>query len=122
MKEDMKFSKDHLWVSVEDGIASIGFTDHAVTSMKSVLFINLPETDSEMTAGEPFGDVESIKTVSDLIAPISGTVTEANESLLDEPEQISEAPYDCWIVKVKISGAVDGLMTEEEYQSFLAEE
>ena len=99
--ETLRYSKSHEWVKMEEGIAVIGLTDYAQSELGDLVFVNLPEVDDTVTAGEALGDVESVKAVSDIFSPVSGTVCEINEELLDHPELINEAPYDAWLIKVK---------------------
>ena len=98
---EMKYSKDHEWMKEEDGVAVIGISDFAQDALGDVVFVNLPGEGDEVTAGEAFGDVESVKAVSDLVSPVSGTVCAVNEELLDEPEKLNKAPYDAWLIKVE---------------------
>ena len=89
---EMKYSKDHEWMKEEDGVVVIGISDFAQDALGDVVFVNLPGEGDEVTAGEAFGDVESVKAVSDLVSPVSGIVCAVNEDLLDEPEQVNKAP------------------------------
>ena len=89
---EMKYSKDHEWMKEEDGVVVIGISDFAQDALGDVVFVNLPGEGDKVTAGEAFGDVESVKAVSDLVSPVSGTVCAVNEDLLDEPEQLNKAP------------------------------
>lgn len=112
------FSKNHLWVKSDGANAEIGLTDYAAEKLGNIVFVNLPDVGENLSAGERFGDVESVKTVSDLISPIDGEVIEANETLLDEPEAISENPSETWLIKARVDNIPDGLMSAEEYDSF----
>ncbi len=118
----LKYSAKHTWARVEDGFAYVGITDFAQDQLGEVLFVEMPELEDELTAGESFGVVESSKVASDLIAPVNGEVVEINEKLDDEPELINEDPYDSWIVKVKLSdeSGVDALLTSEGYEGTIA--
>ena len=89
-----QFSRSHEWVKEEDGLTWVGISDFAQNALGDVVFINLPEVGDEVTAGDPFGDVESVKAVSDLVSPVTGTVAEINEELLDSPELLNSAPYE----------------------------
>ena len=100
----------------------IGLTDYAQSELGDLVFVNLPEEGDELVVGESFSDVESVKTVSDVYAPVSGTVSEVNEELLDAPERINEAPYDAWFVKVKDITEREELLTAEEYKAFVESE
>lgn len=119
--EDLKYHSEHTWIKVEGDIATIGVTDFAQEQLGEVLFVEMPDTGDEIQTGEEFGSVESSKVASDLIAPISGEVLEINEKLEDEPEYINEAPYEAWILKVKISNEeeVTNLLSAEDYQGAL---
>ena len=95
--EDLKYAKSHEWVkTLEDGTVLVGVSDYAQDALGDLVFVNLPEAGDEVTEGEPFADVESVKAVSDVYSPVSGTVAEINETLLDAPESINEAPYEAW--------------------------
>ena len=121
MNNIILFSKDHLWILKEDTSVKIGLSDYAQKSMKSVLFINLPDEGDALSVGEAFGDVESIKKVSELISPINGTVTAVNEELTDEPERINESPYDCWLIEAAADSFSDGLMDESAYLKYIGQ-
>ena len=112
------FSKNHLWVKSDGTNAEIGLTDYASEKLGNIVFVNLPDVGENLSAGERFGDVESVKTVSDLISPIDGEVIEVNEALLDEPEAISGNPSETWLIKARVDNIPDGLMSAEEYDSF----
>lgn len=118
---ELRYSKSHEWVKVEDGIATIGITDYAQNELGDLVFVNLPEVGDEVTAGEAFGDVESVKAVSDVNSPASGTVTEINEELLDNPAAINETPYDAWFIKVKVTEEGE-LLDAAAYEKFCEEE
>ena len=121
---DLRYIEQHDWVRVEaDGSATFGITDHAQDSLGDVVFVDLPDPGAEVRQSEPFGEVESVKAVSELIAPISGTVIERNDAVVDAPELLNESPYEeGWLVKVEVAdeSELDGLMSAEEYDSFLA--
>ena len=121
--KELKYSKTHEWVRFqEDGTAYIGITDYAQDQLGDLVFVNLPSEGDTLTAGESFADVESVKAVSDVNAPVSGTVKEVNEALADAPEKMNEAPYDAWFVLAEGITDTDALMTAEEYEAFIAEE
>ena len=109
------FSDKHVWVSVNGETALIGITDHAQKKLGNIMFLNLPDVGETLAEGQRFGDIESIKTVSDLISPVDGDVIRVNEELVDEPDAINEAPYESWFIEVKISSLSGGLMDEETY-------
>jgi len=119
---DLKYSKSHEWVKYEDGIAIVGISDFAQDALGDVVFVNLPAVGDEVTAGETFGDVESVKAVSDLISPVSGVVCEINEELEDAPETLNENPYGAWIIKVENVTGEDELLDCTAYEAFCAEE
>ncbi len=119
---EMKYSKDHEWMKEEDGVVVIGISDFAQDALGDVVFVNLPGEGDEVTAGEAFGDVESVKAVSDLVSPVSGTVCAVNEALLDEPEQLNKAPYDAWLIKVENVSDTEELLDAAAYEAFCAQE
>ena len=121
--KELKYSRTHEWVRfVDEKTAYIGITDYAQDQLGDLVFVNLPSAGDSLQAGEPFADVESVKAVSDVNAPVSGTVKEVNEALADAPEKMNEAPYDAWFVLAEDVTDTDGLMTAEEYEAFIAEE
>lgn len=119
---EMKYSKDHEWMKEEDGVVVIGISDFAQDALGDVVFVNLPGEGDEVTAGEAFGDVESVKAVSDLVSPVSGIVCAVNEDLLDEPEQLNKAPYDAWLIKVENVSDTEELLDAAAYEAFCAQE
>ena len=118
---DLKYSRDHEWVKEEDGLFVIGISDFAQDALGDLVFVNLPEVGDAVTAGEAFGDVESVKAVSDLLCPVTGTVAEINEELLDAPEKLNEDPYGAWIIKVENVTASEDLLDAAAYEAYLAE-
>jgi glycine cleavage system H protein len=122
--EDYRYAKSHEWLLLEGESATIGITDYAQSSLGDIVFVELPKVGAEMTAGETFGSVESVKAVSDLYVPVAGTVTEINEALNDTPDTINTAANDTWIIKLKVTdaSAADGLMDAAAYDKFVAEE
>ena len=114
---ELQYSRDHEWLRMEDGIAVIGISDFAQSELGDVVFVNLPEVGDDTTAGEPFGDVESVKAVSDLVCPVTGTVCAVNEELLDAPEKLNEDPYGTWIIKVEKVTDTEDLLTAEQYEA-----
>ncbi|WP_342007043.1 glycine cleavage system protein GcvH [Bacillus sp. YBsi01] len=123
--KDMRYSKEHEWVKVEDGKARIGITHFAQAELGDIVFVELPEVGAEIKADEPFGSVESVKTVSELYAPINGTVTEVNEDLDDSPEFVNESPYEkAWMIVVEPADAeeIENLMTSEQYEEMTQED
>lgn len=119
---EMKYSKDHEWMKEEDGVVVVGISDFAQDALGDVVFVNLPGEGDEVTAGEAFGDVESVKAVSDLVSPVSGTVCAVNEALLDEPEQLNKAPYDAWLIKVENVTDTSDMLDAATYEAFCAQE
>ena len=119
---EMKYSKDHEWMKEENGVVVIGISDFAQDALGDVVFVNLPGEGDEVTAGEAFGDVESVKAVSDLVSPVTGTVCAVNEELLDEPEQLNKAPYDAWLIKVENVTDTSNMLDAAAYEAFCAQE
>ena len=118
--EDLKYAKSHEWVkTLEDGTVLVGVSDYAQDALGDLVFVNLPEAGDEVTEGEPFADVESVKAVSDVYSPVSGTVAEINEALLDAPESINEAPYEAWLMKVENVTGTAQLMSAAEYEEYV---
>ena len=120
--KELKYTGSHEWVLIEGGTATVGISDFAQDALGDVVFINLPEEGDEVTAGEAFGDVESVKAVSDLVSPVTGTVSAVNEELLDAPEKLNEDPYEAWIIKVEGVEETEDLMDAEAYEAFCEEE
>ena len=118
-REELKYSKSHEWVKVEGEEVVIGLTDYAQSELGDLVFVNLPEESDEVTVGEPFADVESVKAVSDVYSPVSGVISEINEELLDTPEAINEAPYDAWFVRVKEITDTEELLDAAAYQAYV---
>ena len=119
--ENLHYSKDHEWVRVEGDTAVVGITDHAQEQLGDVVYVELPKPGEDFAAHESFGSVESVKAVSEVFTPVSGKVTEANDSLNDEPEKVNNDPYgEGWMIKIKMSsaGEVDSLLTAAEYEDF----
>lgn len=119
---DLKYTKSHEWVKFVGGIAVVGISDFAQDALGDVVFVNLPQVGDEVTAGETFGDVESVKAVSDLICPVSGVVCEINEELDDSPENLNSDPYGAWIIKVENITGEEELLDAAAYEAFCAEE
>ena len=119
---ELKYSKSHEWVKEENGVFTIGLTDYAQNALGDIVFINLPEEGDEVTAGESFSDVESVKAVSDVFSPVTGTVCAVNEELLDDPAQVNEAPYEAWLIKVENVTDTEELLDAEGYEAVVAAE
>ncbi len=121
----LKYSKEHEWVSTEDSIATVGITDHAQEQLGEIVYIELPAVGDKVSKDDPFGVVESVKAVSDIYAPVSGTVVAVNEDLPESPETVNEDPYgDGWLIKVRVSdeGDLADLMDSDEYEEMVAQE
>lgn len=119
---DLQYSKSHEWVRMDSDVAVIGISDFAQDALGDVVFINLPQEGDECTASEAFGDVESVKAVSDLVSPVSGTVCAVNEELLDAPEMLNQDPYGAWIIKVENVTDTEELLDAAAYEAFCATE
>lgn len=119
---DLKYTKSHEWLRMEGDIAVVGITDYAQDALGDVVFVNLPQEGDETAAGESFGDVESVKAVSELICPVSGTVCAVNEDLLDAPELLNQDPYAAWIIKVENVSETEQLLDADEYEAHCADE
>ena len=119
---DLKYSKSHEWVKVEGTETVVGISDFAQKALGDVVFIGLPAVGDSVTAGESFGDVESVKAVSDLISPVSGVICAVNEELDASPELLNEDPYSAWIIKVENVTAEEELLDAAAYEAFCAEE
>ena len=121
---DYKYTKEHEWVKVNGDTGTIGITDYAQQSLGDIVFVDLPKSGTELTAGKTFGTVESVKAVSDLYAPVSGTVTQINDALTTSPEKINSDPHGSWMVKVKLkeTGELKSLLSAADYEKFVTEE
>lgn len=120
---ELKYTKDHEWAKIEGETATIGITDFAQSALGDVVFVELPEVGRTLNSHQTFGVVESIKSVSDLYSPLSGTVTEMNADLVNSPELCNQSPYEnAWMIKLKLnnSSELNNLMTAEEYKNFLS--
>jgi glycine cleavage system H protein len=121
---DRKYTKEHEWIQTNGSSAAIGITDHAQESLGDIVFVELPKVGAELIAGKTFGTVESVKAVSDLYSPASGTVTEINGDLATAPENVNKDPHGSWMMKITLKnpGELDGLMSAADYEKFVAEE
>jgi glycine cleavage system H protein len=119
-----KYTKEHEWIQVDGSTGTVGITDYAQNSLGDIVFVDLPKVGDTVEAGKSFGSVESVKAVSDLFAPVSGTVTAINEELKDAPEKINSDANTTWLLKVELSDAkqVDALLTAADYEKFTSEE
>ena len=121
--EGLKYSESHEWVKVEGSVATIGVTDYAQAEMGDITYVDMPDVDDEVTAGEEFGALESVKAASDLFAPVSGKVVAVNEALDDTPELVNEDAFENWIIKVEMSdpSELDALMDAAAYKASIGE-
>lgn len=122
--KDLRYSEEHEWVKLEDGKVRIGISHFAQSELGDIVFVELPQVGDEIKTDNPFGSVESVKTVSELYAPISGTVVEVNADLEDSPEFVNESPYEkAWMIVVEPADAseIENLMTAEQYEKLIAE-
>ncbi len=120
--QSLKYTKEHEWVREDGDTVTVGITDHAQGELGDIIFVEFPEIGQKIQRDEPIGTIEAVKTVADLFAPISGTVTEINETLDDSPESVNQDPYgDGWMVKVSVSeaGELDNLMSAGQYQEMI---
>ena len=119
---DLKYTKDHEWVRVTGDTAAIGITDYAQRQLGDVVFVELPDVGTTVTAGQSFGSIESVKAVSELFAPMSGEVVEVNPALKDHPEAVNSAPHESWMVKIRLSNASgEGLLDAAAYEALVKE-
>lgn len=120
---DLKYTKEHEWARQEGREVTVGITAHAQAELGDIVFIELPEAGATVEAGKTFGVVESVKAVSDLYSPVSGTVVRVNGDLMDAPEKVNEDPYGTgWMIVVEVSAEEENLLTAEEYEQFVKEE
>ena len=115
---DLKYTKDHEWVRLDGGTGTVGITDFAQKQLGDVVYVDLPAVGTAVTQGQSFGTIESVKAVSELFAPLTGTVVEVNAALKDRPETVNQAPHDAWMVKIQSSNAseADGLLSAADYE------
>ena len=120
--KELRYSKTHEWIKEEDGVYVIGISDFAQHALGDIVFINLPAEGDDVVAGEAFGDVESVKAVSDVVSPVSGKICEVNEELADSPELLNSDPYGSWIIKVEDVGDKEELLNATDYEEFCKKE
>lgn len=121
--KDLKYTKEHEWLKLDGKSASVGITDFAQQALGDIVFVELPKVGAQIEAGKPFGTVESVKSVSEIYAPVSGKVTAINEELATAPEKINADAHHAWMIKIETSGApAAGLLSAEDYEKFVAEE
>jgi glycine cleavage system H protein len=120
---DLKYTKDHEWIRIDGDTGAVGITNFAQQQLGDVVYVDLPEVGTRVTAGQTFGSIESVKAVSDLYAPVSGEVIEVNTTLKDAPEQVNAKPHETWMIKVRLSdaGELNGLMDAAAYQAHTGE-
>jgi glycine cleavage system H protein len=121
---DYKYTKEHEWIKADGKNATIGITSYAQESLGDIVFVDLPKPGTEITSGKTFGSVESVKAVSDLYAPVSGTVTEVNGELTSAPEKINKDAHSAWMIKISVRdpAALSSLLSAVDYEKFVAEE
>ncbi len=121
---EYKYTKEHEWISVDGTVGSVGITDYAQSSLGDIVFVELPKVGDALEAGKIFGSIESVKSVSDLYSPVSGSVTEVNETLAGAPETINADANTTWIMKLELTdpSAVSSLLSAAEYEAFISEE
>ena len=121
---DRKYTKEHEWIQVNGSSAAVGITDYAQQSLGDIVFVEVPKVGAELTAGKTFGTVESVKAVSDLFSPASGTVTEVNGDLATSPEKVNKDAHGSWMMKITLKNPseLDGLLSAADYEKFVAEE
>ena len=119
---NLQYSKSHEWIKEDGGLVEIGLTDHAQDQLGDLVFVNLPQVGDPVTAGEAFADVESVKAVSDVYSPVTGTVAQVNEALLDAPETINESPYEVWLIRVEAVTGREELMDAAAYEAHVEKE
>lgn len=118
--DGLKYTKDHEWAKVEDGVATIGVTDHAQRELGDIVFVELPQVGGKVTAGQSFGTIEAVKTVAELYSPVTGTVTEVNAALSGDAGVINQDPYgNGWIIKVKTESSAEALMDAAAYKAII---
>jgi glycine cleavage system H protein len=119
-----RFTREHEWIALSGSIGSIGITDYAQNSLGDIVYVDLPKVGDAVTANSTFGSVESVKAVSDLYSPVTGTVTAINEELKASPDKINEAPHETWIIKVEVAdpAQLDALLDAAAYEAFISEE
>jgi glycine cleavage system H protein len=122
--QDYRYTREHEWVEVDGDTGTIGITDYAQNSLGDIVFVELPKVGSKVESGKVFGSVESVKAVSDLYAPVSGTVTAVNEELVNAPEKVNTAPHETWMLRVTLTAPAEAekLMSAADYETFIGEE
>jgi glycine cleavage system H protein len=118
---DLKYTKEHEWLRLDGHTGTVGITDFAQQQLGDVVYVELPDVGATLTAGQVFGTIESVKAVSELFAPVSGTVVEVNTALKDRPDEVNTKPHESWMVKVQLAGEAEGLMDASAYEALLAQ-
>jgi glycine cleavage system H protein len=119
--KELKYTKEDEWLKVEGDTGTVGITDYAQNALGDIVFVELPKPGAAVEAGKSFGTVESVKAVSELYSPVSGTVTAVNTELTDAPEKVNADPYGAWMIKVKLTKQSDGLMSSGDYEKYASE-
>lgn len=119
-----RYTREHEWIELNGAVGTVGITDYAQNSLGDIVYVDVPKVGDAVTANATFGSVESVKAVSDLYSPVTGTVTEVNEALKTEPDKINAAPHETWIIKVELSdpSQFDALLDAAAYEAFVSEE
>lgn len=121
--KELFYTKSHEWVKfIDETTVLVGITDYAQTSLGDIVFVNLPDEGLEISIGDSFSDVESVKAVSDIYSPVSGIIESVNQEIMDAPEMVNESPYDAWFVQIKDVSEKEELLMPDEYEQFLSEE
>jgi glycine cleavage system H protein len=122
--EKYRYTREHEWIQLDGNIGTIGITDYAQNSLGDIVYVDVPKVGDPVTANATFGSVESVKAVSDLYSPVTGTVTATNEALKASPDKINEAPHETWIIKVEVTdpSEVEKLLDASAYEKFISEE
>jgi glycine cleavage system H protein len=122
--ENYRYTREHEWIELDGSVGTIGITDYAQNSLGDIVYVDVPKVGDPVTAHQTFGSVESVKAVSDLYSPVTGTVTATNEELKTSPDKINEAPHTAWIIKVELADVAEfgKLLTAAEYEAFISEE
>ncbi len=122
--EKYRYTREHEWIHVEEGVGTVGITDHAQSTLGDIVFVEAPKVGESVSKDQTFGSVESVKAVSDLYSPVTGEVTEVNEALADSPEKINESAHESWIIRVRLSDPAEfeTLMSAADYEKFVSEE
>ena len=118
--KELQYTKDHEWIKSDGNIVTVGITDFAQSELGDIIFVEFPEVGQDVSAGDPFGTIEAVKTVADLFSPVDGTVIEVNDSLEDAPETVNTDPYGKgWLVKIEVGGKAEDLLSAEDYETLV---